>query len=595
MAKPGRKISTGTITAVVAILTASALILSHDLWSPLERKAYDLRVRASVYFGIGQTRATGKTVVVEIDEAALFKEKPQIFWYPDIGRFILLMKEYGATTVAIDIIPVHSLGEEIRHAAQAAVGSDMKQQYGEFLDVLGERLDNALLGAILETSNSASIILATTGDAVPYFYGELSSMTNVLPANARLTKDKDLVLRSQKLSAPVTGDFLPYAVYRTLAGRPQTGSAAINYALAKSLPRYMFQDVMSGLKKKEDFAGKAVLLGIKGKYADLHLTPLGMQIPGVELNGLIIETLLTGTGARHAGWGFEAAALLLLTIAGWGASAKLRPTRAMLAILAATFFYSLLNFVLFSRGFVIALFPYLLSPFLIFSFVYPYRYVAEEMSRKKIYKVFGYYIDKRVIDSLVEKDRDGILKGERTAICILFLDIRNFTPLFRENEAENIIQLLNHYFRGVTQAIQGCGGFVNKFMGDGVLAFFSSGSDSVDSAIRASRKIVEETSRINETGLVSSLVRGWELRIGIGIHYGEVVMGNVGSEDKMDFTIIGDPVNIASRIQDLSKELHRTVLLSGDAYKMTRETPESEYLGKFRVKGSEKEIDIYTV
>jgi len=224
-----------------------------------------------------------------------------------------------------------------------------------------------------------------------------------------------------------------------------------------------------------------------------------------------------------------------------------------------------------------------------------YRYLTEERYRRKIYKTFGYYVDSRMLNNLIEKDPKSLLAGETKIACVLFLDIRDFSRLSQTYDAKQIVCFLNIFFAPITEIIQRHQGFLDKFMGDGVLAFFSMGQNQVSDAVQASREIIIEINRMNDTGRFSPFIGDWFINIGIGIHFGKVVMGNVGSEKKMDFTVIGNTVNLASRIEGLTKEHHKSLLLSETAYEMVKDYYPFEWLGANKIKGFEEPINVYAL
>jgi len=204
-------------------------------------------------------------------------------------------------------------------------------------------------------------------------------------------------------------------------------------------------------------------------------------------------------------------------------------------------------------------------------------------------------VDKDLIDELLAKDPASLLKGEHKNVCIIFLDIRDFTRLSQQHTARQLFEVLNLYFGRITELVQLHNGFVNKFIGDGVLAFFATGSNPVSNAIRAAENIVEKTAQLNAEDAFRPFIGAWKIRIGIGIHYGKVVVGNIGSERKMDFTIIGEHVNIASRIEELTKQVKKNLLISDAVYQMAIQDFHFEPLGDYSIKGVEKPIGIYTL
>lgn len=579
---------------IIAAIVALLLLISYNLWEGIELKAYDLRLRSLEYLGLGQDRYTGNMVVVGMEEDSMIKEKPLIFWYPDIGLFIEKMEDYGVSVIGIDLIPVHSLGEKINSALEAVTYKSDKA-HSSFLKDIGERLDNSLMGSILSASEKVIIVQAVADGSVPYYHAVMAFMENVRPASAKLTPDADHIIRRQRFSEENRMDYFAYAIYNALRGGDlQRNEITLNYSLRKSIPYYSFKDVMEGRLSRAQFAGHAVILGYITKYEDVHSTPLKERLSGSMMHAILVETMLSRTFLKDVPFGIEAVILIGLTAIGLVISTRLRPFSATLWTFIVMTGFFLVNLSLFQAGYKLALLPHILSPLLVLTFIYPYRYIVEERSRKKIYKTFSYYIDRKVIDSLIEKDPSALLKGEYKDICILFLDIRDFTRMSQQQKAENIVSLLNVYFGKITDIIQRHNGFVNKFIGDGMMAFFGT-EEPVANALRASTEILKETDRMNSDGVTASHIGNWRLNIGIGIHYGRVVMGNIGSEKKMDFTIIGDPVNITSRVEGLTKKLGRRLLLSGFAYEMVKEGFDFKYIGDFNVKGVEEPLSIYTI
>ena len=210
-------------------------------------------------------------------------------------------------------------------------------------------------------------------------------------------------------------------------------------------------------------------------------------------------------------------------------------------------------------------------------------------------KVFGYYMDRNVLDRLLDMDPESLLAGEARDVSILFLDVRNFTALSTQREARQVVGFLNFFFGALTERIQERGGFVNKFIGDGLLAFFMTGESPAADAVSAALDILDETRRLNDEGRFRESIGDWRVGVGIGIHHGEVILGNIGSERKMDFTIIGEHVNIASRIEGLTKEAGTALLVSSDARTAAGDAFPWKTLGEFAVKGVERPISLYTV
>jgi class 3 adenylate cyclase len=529
-----------------------------------------------------------------MEEPSLIKEKPLIFWYPEIGEFIAKMDEYGARAVGIDLIPVHALGEKIRDAAESVLDSDLDENHKDFLDELGEVTDNSLLGPLIVLSEGTSIVQGVAGGTVPYFYPLMAFMGNVHEASVQLSPDRDNVVRKQTLKFDKLDSFA-HTLYK-LSGGKNLGmeSVLINYLLKDDIPYFSFTDVLADKFQSGDFNGKTVLLGYITDYDDVHAIPLGGHIPGVIIHASVLETLLSGTSLRETPPIAKMLIVGFLCVVGIFVATRMQPLPALAVTSLTISAYLVLNLLMFYKGYLLAVFPNVLLPLTIV-FVYPYRYLIEERNRRKIYKTFSYYVDRNIIDSLIERDVETLLKGEHKDVCIMLVDIRDFTKFSNENRADNVVSMLNIYFSNLTKIIQTHNGIIDKFIGDAVLAYFLPDGNPVINGLEASMEMLQGVKKMNEEGVLHSVAGGWKLDIGIGLHFGSVIMGNIGSENKMDFTIIGEPVNIVSRIEGLTKELRRELLVTDAVFNMAEDKYEFEYLGKHDVRGVKEPVDIYTV
>ncbi len=609
---------------VTVLITAFAILVCLALYGALdglERKAYDARMRLAERLGLGNTRASGQVVVVGIDETSIIGEKPLLFIYDDIGRFLRRMDDCGAKAVGLDVILVHKQSDKLKNAAAAFTGGDTQKGkiYGEIMGEIGERLDRSALEPIMDVSERVHIVQVVHGDLVPFYYGVSPFIKNMTIADASLTDGdmqlNDGIIRKQQLHGGEKKTFAS-VLYTLATGREYAGDRVfLNYFLTGSIPFYNFDDVMGGKVDKKAFKGKTVILGYVSSYEDVHATPLGRDVipsspakkrsaarrtgggrmPGPVIHGVITETMLTGTSLREAPLPWNVAVLVVLAGMSLAATSLLRPLAAAAAVFAVIAAFFAANLFLFAAGSYLRLLPQIVAPLAVLILVYPYRYFVEERTRRRVQKVFSYYIDKDVLDRFLETDSEALMNGEAKDICILFLDIRNFTMLSTQRRANEMVRFLNFFFGSITEIIQGHAGFVNKFIGDGLLAFFVTGEDPVADAVEAARDILAQTKRLNDEKGFREFIGDWEVGIGIGIHYGEVILGNIGSERKMDFTIIGEHVNIASRIEGLTKEVGVGLLISADARAAAGEALQLRHVGEYSVKGVERPVSLYTI
>jgi adenylate cyclase len=182
------------------------------------------------------------------------------------------------------------------------------------------------------------------------------------------------------------------------------------------------------------------------------------------------------------------------------------------------------------------------------------RMQAGLAERRRLHAAFGTYVDPALAARLLEQG-DDVFTGERREVTVMFVDVRDFTPFAEANTAEDTVARLNALFEIVVPAVVKAGGHVNKFLGDGALAVFGAPNDLADHADAA----------VSAAVLIQRLVAerfGGELRIGIGINTGVVIAGTIGGGGKLEFTLIGDTVNVAARVEQLTKTTGDAILLT---------------------------------
>lgn len=206
---------------------------------------------------------------------------------------------------------------------------------------------------------------------------------------------------------------------------------------------------------------------------------------------------------------------------------------------------------------------------------------------------FGRYVSQQVADAVLAGKIE--LGGERRVVSVLFSDIRHFTSLSETMTPREIVDLLNRYYVRMVAAITAEGGMVNKFMGDGMMALFGAPVENPDhavQAVRAARAMVQALEAFNAE---QRALGEPELSIGIGIATGEVVVGNIGSEDRLEYTAIGDTVNTASRIEGLTKQMDEQVLVDAETCQRASSEFAFEPLGAQSVKGKAAQVEVYAL
>lgn len=213
----------------------------------------------------------------------------------------------------------------------------------------------------------------------------------------------------------------------------------------------------------------------------------------------------------------------------------------------------------------------------------------------RISNIFGRFVSDRVRDRVISGDLK--LGGESAQATILFCDIRNFTGLTENEKAENVVDMLNSFFNEMVHPIMQYGGTLDKFMGDSMMAVFGPPEGHEDHAARALRSAEIIQRKLEAFNKIRSINNLPEIRIGIGISSGEVVAGNIGSHDRMEYTVVGDPVNTASRLEKLTKRSGSTLLFSEFTLNSLSDKEEFSYrkIGLLKVRGKKEPVRAYTL
>jgi class 3 adenylate cyclase/CHASE2 domain-containing sensor protein len=341
------------------------------------------------------------------------------------------------------------------------------------------------------------------------------------------------------------------------------------------------------------FKGKVVFYGSHNSADnDYFNTPFG-QMFGVDTIAESFDTILRDRALRP----LPTWSLLLIgiasTIAAWWLSLA-RPLRNAVflgpVLLIAIWF---INQGQFRANGDIPLAFHLATFLLPFLACTIYGGSVEEAERRKIRATFGRYMSDELVAQLVEDPKLADLGGQRLDVAVMFCDVRNYSTLTEHLEPHWTVLMLNIFLGAMTQVIRRHGGFIDKYMGDGLLVCFGGpvplanpAQNSVAAALEMVKVLYEEVHpRLIQDNLPP-------LRIGIGIHFGPVVMGNIGSESRMDFTVVGDSVNVAARVEGCTKE-------EGWAVLVTREVVEAspqfkfELVGEQHVKGRVQGVELY--
>ncbi|GAB4336112.1 MAG: adenylate/guanylate cyclase domain-containing protein [Desulfobulbaceae bacterium] len=366
---------------------------------------------------------------------------------------------------------------------------------------------------------------------------------------------------------------------------------------SRTFPYLSAADILDGKVSPEQLRGKIVLMGTTAAgLRDLRTTPFGPEYPGVEAHATLIDTILTGDFIRLPDWlpGLEVSltagagivtTLLVCWVSGW----YILPV--LLLFTGACWYASLWLFAEY-RFFFSPLFPIAAAGnFSLLSFL---KFLRTDTEKRFIRKAFSRYVSSRVVDAIVAAPEKLSLEGEEREVSILFSDIRGFTTLSEKIPPARLSSLLKSYLTPMTRIIIDHSGTLDKFIGDAIMAFWNAPVEIPrhrQQAVAAGLAMIEALPSLNE---MFEEEYGLRLRIGIGIHAGRASVGNMGSEDLFDYTVIGDNVNLTSRLEGLTKYYGVPLLVSEALADIEVDGYLAQELDRVTVKGKDEPVTLWT-
>ncbi|MBZ5627867.1 MAG: adenylate/guanylate cyclase domain-containing protein [Acidobacteriia bacterium] len=383
------------------------------------------------------------------------------------------------------------------------------------------------------------------------------------------------------------------------------GSLLINFAGPfKTYPHYSMADVIDGTVPPQTFKGKIVLVGATALgIADLRPMPFQTtDYMGVELHANVLDNLLNndiaGRGFLKRGIYEEGIDIVFILIFGIGMGylfARLKPLHSTFSVIAALVaFFGICYFAFTHWG----MWLYMVIPagalVVNYGAITSFRMVFEEREKRKVRKTFERYVSPGVI-RLIEQDPKKYFKagGESKELTIMFSDIRSFTAISEGLTPDALVALLNEYLGEMTDILFTRWGTLDKYIGDAVMAFWGSPFPQDDHAVRACHAALDMSKRLEELNLKWEVEGKKTLSVGIGINTGRVSVGNMGSSRRFAWTVMGDPVNLASRLEGQNKEYHTARIISEFTYEQVKNHYVCRDLDRIRVKGKLEPVKIY--
>lgn len=365
---------------------------------------------------------------------------------------------------------------------------------------------------------------------------------------------------------------------------------------AAAMPEVEATDILEGRDLPHDFKGKAVLVNVSAMGVHDRLpTPFNRQLPGAMIHAQTMDNILSGRFLVHTPlmtfW--DLGAMLALCLLGSWLMSLSRPWLA--AGLTALLWFGALyaGYRLFVAGYLVNLIFPLGALFLTAVAVTAYRYLVEAKEKRQVRRTFQHYLSPAVIEQIMDNPDQLKLGGERKELSVLFVDIRGFTSLAEDMDPVDLAALLNAFTDAMTEVILEHGGLVDKYIGDSVMAVFGAPVDQPDHARRACRAALAMVDRVGELNRTLSQAEGRDLAVGVGINSGPMVVGNMGSRLRFDYTVIGDNVNLAARVEGQTREYGVEIIVSRSTHEMCGDGFRFRILDLIRVKGKREPVAIY--
>jgi len=609
---------TVSITAVITVV----YLLSPTFIELVELKALDVRFKARPKVKDGD-----EVVILTIDEKSL-KELGRWPWPRSVmARLIDSLTAYDVKVMGLDIVFAEKSQDKREDTVLAtAVERSGRVILGYYFS-FGQETPGAE-GRELESfydvktmGEKASII---TGDGVvgnierigkgAAGFGYFNIVPDIdggvrwdpLVINYKDRYYPPLALQTLKFylgNPPLTLTLADYGVARLRLGDlyipvDEDGRMTVNYyGGQKTFPHYSISDAIANRIPREKLKDRIVLIGstATGIY-DMRVTPFEPTYPGVEIHATVIDNILHQRFITRPQW---LAILDIFAIIVVGITLGLVIPRFSawlgfvfaISILAS---YLLLNLYIFSSN---GLWINVVYPAMTVVLTYPgiilYRYITEEKEKKWIKGAFQYYITASVMEEILKRPDMLKLGGEERELTVLFSDIRGFTTISENLSPERLVSLLNEYLTAMTDIVFEHKGYLDKYIGDAIMVVYGAPVPQNDHQAQACITAIEMMAELKK------LQQKWEkdgmplIDIGIGINTGPMVIGNMGSKRRFNYTVMGDSVNLASRLEGLNKNYGTHIIISEKVYENIKNEFLCRELDMVKVKGKTEPSRVY--
>ena len=599
------------VAAILIALVAGAVFTSPPLQT-LEGLSLDI-LTALRWKLVGDRRdaTSSPVVVVAIDgetyDTPPFRGSPTQTWTREIGRVLGSITEGGAKVIGFDVIFPSSIEQSEIPFGDAPLGARMKGFDRDYLIALRKLSDSGklVLGEILSNDHPDR----------PDHAQQLAVKNNIRALN--VYTDPDEVIRRMPLSFSIAGQPVPAMAVELAArardAKPETvptgmkslsgyaipsaapNTLTLNFrGMGRDVPTYSFADLRACVEKgdteffRRAFDGKIVLLGSILTFDDRKLTSMHLSggydgtpgarcalpapphtvqkarsdIAGVFVHATVIRNLIERDAVTELGFPLRTILTIVFAAIVACAACMLAPSGALLTWLALTAAYSVVAVGTFVHALALPLTEPALAGLAALAMMIGYRFVVADREERFLRKSFAFYLAPEVINRMVTSGKMPVLGGEMRNITMFFSDLSGFSSIAEKMTPGELVALMNEYLSAMTDIIESHGGYVDKYIGDSIVAMFGAPADDpthARNAVRAALKCHEKLAALNAS---SAAFAGRGLSHRIGLNSGEAVVGNIGSMRRFNYTVMSDTVNVASRLEGANKYYGTAIMAS---------------------------------
>ncbi|MBN1396558.1 MAG: adenylate/guanylate cyclase domain-containing protein [Bacteroidetes bacterium] len=635
---------TGIIIALIVVLLIELLfntLIVHEIFGTsffqsVERRSLDMLMRFR-----GERDNADNTIMIGIDEST-YNE----FGYPiphdQYGVVMTLLSNSGARAVALDVFLTDKQkadsSESLLLVEYLSLAQNTYQVFGPFIPSKTER-ENVNRK---DVDSTAHFVMGKFGIPAPqrhhfprapyieaYPFPELAEVSTGVVHALCIQDSIDGVLRSMPLYVEYAGRLYPALGFalalKTLKIEPKQvrfedteegtvvyagplvihtglwGEVLINYiGKSESFPLISFLDILSAAKESDStffnqFRGKVCIIGpTLRSVGDYYPTPVDESAPGFYTHANVYDMIVTDSFITRAPAWIQFIILLILTlIIGYYTHRRHIKVGIFVLAVVTLLFLTVVVIAFTTEHLWINIVAPLTSFVICFVATVAYKAATEGRQRKLITSMFGTYVDSNVVRILINNPSLAKLGGEKHEVSVLFTDIKGFSGISEKVSEDVLVKLLNVYFTDMTNVILANGGAVDKFIGDSIMAFWGAPIPDSDSAYHACVTAVQMQSQLEKLQTKLMKIGGVGIKHRIGINTGSCIVGNMGSEQKKNYTVTGDPVNLASRLEGVNKQYGTGILISEYTQKKAINRLVTRLVDKVQVVGKTEPVQIF--